>query len=568
MPSKAPAATPLQIVIVLLVFTPLLGAWIMAKSRMAHAPLPYHMAALGDGNVVAGFRQQLYVIHADGSITQGAPLPKLSKSVGMAARNADSVFVYLDNDRKPDTEESLRRFARMHPQTRETTEGEGIYTCTVRQGECQLFSDAFVATGSARLQWDAARQQLIVADTPQHRLLVLNANGTLDSTVKGLRFPNGFWDESSRLLVADTNHHRVASIDLDAPGDPATVATIKPDTRHTWPTDVIRVASDYWVLACNSSLADCHLFDYDASWHSAHRLANSLNHIVSLVPFGDGALALDLDSHTLWRVDAAGNATHALWLPGMREAHATWRRWRGISVATKGLFVLALLAGFGFAWRQQQAAKGRTGPVAPSATATTKPVASANRQIWIAPTRITWRLVGMCAGIAVVFLMIGWAISLMTDHAHPLPVWFEWFTGLSLAGLLFITVGGAMLLKYVGATRLGVQGGQLLLSNPAGRHVAGNASQIRCARHMVVVIGDVIVPLNNSRNAMWQFWNKEQLAEYVNPLLDQAQKLRMRDVISMAWRLRFWPWITYQIGIALLLAGASLGLWLHFRHVF
>lgn len=555
-----------QAVVVLTVFAALLFGWAWARSNMVTTAFPYHMAATGHGDVLVAFEQHLYRVAPDGSVTTGADLPELSASVGLAMHDPDSVFVYLGGQRAQGFFANLRRLMRLSPAPRESDINEGIYLCGWRGDRCRPFSEAFVASGSTRMLWDPDHQQLLVADTSNHRVYVLDGHGLKTATLDDFYFPNGMWRHGDTLWVADTNHHRIAGIDLDDPGASTEVTEIRPAGEHVWPTTVQRVGDENWVLVANDSLAEGRLYRYDNDWNLLERSARSLADIVNLAPLGQGALVVDMAGHGLWRLDAQGTPVAQVELPGLAGAQAHWHFWRNLSWGIAALFVLALLAGFAYATVSAKREgtplfTGAGGNDIGNARGHAAPQLARGQTLWIDKNAIELRLWALRAMLALYLVSLGLLFWVLARGDQPdqfsasnIPP-FMW---LLYGGMLLLIMAGLLALRRVRHAKIGIRDGKVILAAAAGKQAQASGQRLSYNRNLLV-IDDLWVPLGQTQGStarnywLWNWWNPGQMRTCLQPLLGDARRIGWTELPGLAWRLRIWPWLLFWAGLAMVL---------------
>jgi hypothetical protein len=594
---KQKSVSPEVAIAVLLFYGALLVLWLWARGQSMGVLAPVQMAPLSNGAALVSFQKHLYRVAPDGTVGAGVNLPHLSGAVGMAVRDADDVFVYRGGEKRVTFMDHIRTYVRDEDRTLQPEVAEGIYLCRLSLGTCSAFSEQFLVTGSARMLWDTAHQHLVIADTGHHVLDILDNQGQLLRTIHGVHYPNGIWQQGNTLLVADTNHHRIASVDLDKLSAPATAKEIHPEpspdfdcnllltapassllmdicsTRYhdyTWPSGVTRVGTQYWVLVADHNMSNSRLYRYDNDWNLIGRSALTLGDIVNLVPLGKGALVLDFSVPSLWRLDAVGKKIAQVWLPGMEKMQAAHRHWQQLAMIFLVLLIVSFVAGFAFAvwdkyFRQEGVTQYLNMQVQAQAQMDAKVVAKTEKST-PEPTTETWfeqsstvrNRHWMLAAIPLIFLM-GY-LMLGTNSHTPLKDELK-FLAMSVAMMLILACSW-LLLNYVGRSKLGTKGSLVLLSPPNGKVVVGKGAQIRYSGSLLV-IDDVIMPLGNWRNILKSkkdgLWKREQLNNLLAPALQDAKKLGVLEAKKLIWRLRFWPLMSFDF-LILLMAVVMVGL--------
>lgn len=543
MARKEGAVHPAVAALIITLFIVWLVAWVYALDRRHSVPMPTHMAPMPDGGVLVRFGDRLYPLNAEGATAAPFVIPGMSEYSGVAVTGPDSVIVYLGGER-PSFSRNLLRFLRLAPPASPPAEGEGLYRCR-RAGGCRFLAQAPGLAGVARLYWRPDRQRLWVVDTGHHEIRRIKEGAESSPRLRDFRFPNGLLPERERMLVADTNHHRIAAVNL-TDDRVSTVARIQPTVLYRWPTDLIRVGDEYWVLVGRDNLEESRLYRYDGDWNRLGRGAADLVDLLSLAPLGEGALVVERGERRLWRLDADGEPVAQMSLPGLagaRERFQYWRRWSDL-LLYGGLALL--LAGLAFAfwhdrhrlpesfrsddlydWRHEKPARG---------------------EHWLEPVglvRLRWLYL-----VLPVLLLLSMGV-LLAGAENPKPLWGMLLLGLAmgLAGL-----SAFLMFRYVAGCAVGVHGDMLLLRDARGRQVAGHRAEI--AYHpMMLVIGDVIVPVGSRAMPLFPRWGMRRL---VAPTLRGARRLSTLDCLRLVWRRRFWPLLSmYLTSVLMLVAGTA-----------
>ena len=545
MARKEGAVHPAVAAFVIALFIFWLVTWVYALDRRHSVPMPTQMAPLPDGGVLVRFGDRLFPVNAEGAT--GAPfvIPGLSEYSGLAVTGADSVIVYLGGER-PSFSRNLLRFLRLAPPASPPAEGEGLYRCR-RAGDCRFLAHAPGLAGVARLYWRPDRERLWVVDSGHHEIRRLENGAEPAPRLGDFRFPNGLLAEPERMLVADTNHHRIAAVNLADDGV-RTVARIQPTLLYRWPTDLIRVGDQYWLLVGRDNLEESRLYRYDGDWNLLGRGAADLIDLLSLAPLGKGALVADRGERRLWRLDAEGDPLEEVALPGLagaRERFQYWRRWSDM-LLYGGLALV--LAGLAFAfwhdrhrlpesfrgddlhdWRHEKPARG---------------------EHWLAPVGLV-RLRWLYLVLPVLAL---WSMGVLAAGVEdPKPL-----VGMLPLGLVMVPVGlsAFLMFRYVAGCAVGVHGDMLLLQDARGRRVAGHRAEI--AYHpTMLVIGEVIVPVGTRAMPLFPRWRMRRL---VAPALRGARKLSTRECLRLVWRRRFWPLLAMYLSFVLLFAACTASL--------
>ncbi len=338
-----------QALIIVLVFGSLLLGWLWVRQQALQVPVVAQMATLPDGSALVAYQQHFYRVGKQGEVRQGAEIPRLPQSTGLAVFGQQKVIVYIGGLQRQTFWEHLQAFFRQNRSVPQAAPEEGLYQCNWVTGQCQPFSQQYVITGAASLWWNARQKHLIVADTSQHQLLVFNGAGERVAQLGGFRYPNGIWMDDHTLYVADTNHHCIASVDAQKWQQTHCMFSTREAQRHVWPTRVVKNNDGFWVTLAQNDMRGGWLYRFNSKGESQGRRAAPLTDVVNITRLGKGLLASDYTNRSLWRLDAQGKTIQQVTLPGMEEAAANLNKWQQWSQWLLLLFINMVWAGLLFA---------------------------------------------------------------------------------------------------------------------------------------------------------------------------------------------------------------------------
>lgn len=524
-PRKDGAVHPLQALVIIVVFAALLLGWLTARDKMLNAAQPSHLLTTESGPVLVRFDGTLFPVSSEGKVGTGLPLPAASQRVQPALFQEDQLWIY-------------------------SAGGDGgLKHCLLGHAEprCVPFAPDVSLSGGGRLLWNSHHQQLLVAATRDHELRIHDSAGVLQSTVTGLRYPNGIWQQGDRLLVADTNNHRIAAISLPAPDAATTLTKINEGQGFRWPTAVAVVGQEYWVLVADGDLEPHRLYRYDAQWQSLGRAATALQDPTMLVPLGDGALVIDRAQRLLWRLDNKGNALDSVTLPGQAQAEHIRGRWQWLGYVLLALFVLALAGGLAFAfWHDRhRLPKMVSGDDLSGHRGSDEPF-SREKQ-WLSHGPLQRMRYGYL--LLPLMLMALVALVLTADAADAMEQSELWPLLLLMPPLLLLGPLAFWLLSYSKDCGIAVQGRLLMLHGPDGQVVVGTGKQVLYSPTLLAVDG-VIVPLGSH---VMGLFNRQQLRDWVAPRLEGAYKMTGYQALLLVWRRRFWPLLSMYLLVSLLI---------------
>lgn len=179
----------------------LIGFAIHAAMAMKPMAVPEAVAALGNDRLAWATRNELLVTDRGGTLKSTVRW----REIGIVEGISD--IAALDRDTLLVGDRASGRIQR----------------CSLEQRECQRLSgsqgrEPFI--GAFALIRHAATNEIWVADTTRHRLHRLSRDGELLETFGDnghLCFPNDLEIADNRLYIANTNHHRIAWLDLARP---------------------------------------------------------------------------------------------------------------------------------------------------------------------------------------------------------------------------------------------------------------------------------------------------------------------------------------------------------------
>ncbi|PCI08427.1 MAG: hypothetical protein COB77_02300 [Gammaproteobacteria bacterium] len=160
--------------------------------------LPMFLAESNDGSIIAASQHNIYFLDNEGALKQTIAFSELGFNGGI------SEIEYFKN------EEWLIGDG-----------GEGlIKKCDMQKRICQALpkSPPGMFTRSFKFAVDKQSNRIFVADTAQHRLVVISTEGELLAEIAnrgdGLCFPNDPLIINNKLFVANTNYHEIVVWDI------------------------------------------------------------------------------------------------------------------------------------------------------------------------------------------------------------------------------------------------------------------------------------------------------------------------------------------------------------------
>ena len=385
--------------------------------------------------------------------------------------------------------DNLRAYGRLRNRHSifDTEPGSGLARCDLQELQCAVFGTPpidFRSTFHAYIEPQG--DTVWFSDTPRHTLRRFSADGEqLASVEPDIRFPNQLLVHDGRLLVADTNNHRLAAFDISGPGSPEFVAGIDviPDEaasrRERWPTHFARVEGQWWVNNMRSNMRNGGIYVFDDDWRFIERLALPDDaDPIAILPFDSGALVSDWDNLRVYRLDADGRRLDDFESAGLeavlRDAREQRRFYAIVSWLGIGLFVL-VLAGMLLKGVLEPAAK--------------KPARSAIPAAGTAAPPSDW------------VILFGLALP--------------------LAGLVAITVAMYWMTRAIMNTAIGLRGNQISLRDHRGRESRSSLNHVVFS-DSAIATREKAVLLGQPRKSIY---DRRQLEEELIPHLGNATKI-------------------------------------------
>lgn len=271
--------------------------------------------------------------------------------------------------------EKYKRYRRMTNETplEAADEETGLFRCKLDSIECSRFGDGSIDFNRTfHLYIDNPQEYVYVADSSRHTLRVFNAEGVqIAVDDKGYKFPNQLTILENKLYVADTNHHRIVSID---PGpenfgseieshsiysNNPEVITIKQQRQlsQVWPAAFLHTQDLWWVNILNNGMRDGSVYLYNNDWQllSLLDLPDDADPM-DLVLYQDQVLITDLSLSRIYRFDLDGNRLEDFQSSGLQKIiddnittqeqfkHLSYGALGGFVVLFAGVFIYALVA--------------------------------------------------------------------------------------------------------------------------------------------------------------------------------------------------------------------------------
>lgn len=374
MPSAKPKKTSTTVLILLVILGILaaLGVRLWASGQAQAITGPTSLRLGDDGQVYAIGDRQLLVFSEGGDLLERIPLARfgLDEFVGdfwvKGVSGQQEILL-----RAPRPEGGIARWLRV--QLRIGGDGRdqmpagqaALRWCPLAGGACRPFGPDFRSTRTFRLAVEAATGAVLIADTAQHRLLRLDAQGKLQATSpQNFEFPNGMvFGRDGLLYVADTNHHRIAAVNPGIQGFGEVrhafnveVNASSPDRK--WPMGLVQAPDGaFWTINAASGMAFGDLIVYEEDGRVRQKLDQAIGaDPLSLLLTKDRVLVADPHNFRIGTFDLEGKPRRAFGDEAfsMEMAERQRQRKRFEATSTWALLAIAMLTLAAFLIQRRQ----------------------------------------------------------------------------------------------------------------------------------------------------------------------------------------------------------------------
>ena len=556
-----PLVTALLLAIAILA----IGVWAWGDSAAKALGGPGRLLLGPQGHLYVAIQDRLLEHDAEGSFLKTHDLGTLGVDglIGDLAFFADGdLLLRLGSD--PSTlRDRVRSFVRA-TDTRAlapAAPGAGLHRCDLERAQCRPFGDpALDFKATFGLAIDPFDGTVYVADTTRHLLRKFSAEGTpLAAPAGGVRFPNQLLLHHGRLLVADTNRHRVLVADaatdrfgtqLDAidvvPGDAQRAG-------HTWPTRLARVGGAWWVVNMRRDLGAGGVYVFDDNWRYLRRveLPDGADP-VAIVAFRGEALIGDWRLGRIHRIPDRGEPAGVFESVGLVDLYAALdeRRahYRLVSHLGVGLLVALLVAmllkglSAPASVSPGNAAGGGVAPRSPGGEET----------IWLAPdaARVRklraalWVVGGLFAAVCALLAWIAtWAGGAAFVSGIVAPV----------LGLFVIYLLVAWVTRVNTRTAIGLRGGLVTLRDHTGRETTHPLSQAMFDG-TTLATPDMAVFLGQPASSLY---DRQEVMRHLYPRLGAARAISVIAMLQHMVRLRHPQGLILVLLLFALIAGLA-----------
>ncbi len=534
--------SPVTSVLLLLMFGAMLWTIFSLRSAAVGVPTLTHMHTSPYGGLYIMLGTDLF--EHDGA---GRPIRRIDlKELGVKDVIGDFAFfsngdllLRIGADERS-LSDKIRQFFRrdnLEPTGLETARG-GLFRCDLTAMACVPFGDTnYNLNQSFFLTVDWETDQVLVADSSRHRLLLISSTGDqMAQTKQGLKFPNQVIYRDGLAYVANANRHEIAVFKVEDAGFKRTVqgflaAEVGTSLRgNIWTSGVMEVEEQFWVVNSDKNMANGIVvrFSKDGERLGELELPETAD-VFSVLPFRDDVLVNDLNAGRIYRFSSAGER-----LPDfesslldervqeLAQSKESYYRWMYLVL---GLFGIVFVVGVVIGLRQEMALDQHIPLDDPEALALTPETPGI---LWIDPNpkfirkmkMLMWAFAALCLLlIPLIWVLIG----------VELPLGF--FLAIGIMPATWVVV--LYVVSRFTRQRLGILGNRVIAVDGSGRFSAARSEYIRYSPNHILV-GNVVITLRTNQ----PLFPEEQIVAHLYPLLKSAQYLTQWQMYGVIMRLK------------------------------
>jgi hypothetical protein len=425
-----------------------------------------------------------------------------------------------------------------------------IKSCPIPFAACQVVAEVQGLHGSVPMDLALTPdgKYLYVTISKKHRIDKFRADGTFVRTLaldQALQFPNDIIAlEAGHLIVADTNNHRIVLLRDDGTGQASVTAEIPMEGEaarngYTWPT-ALALGSDrrLWVLNQDGFFEDGDVVVYpplDLERSSQTQMVAKAKlypmadraEPSTLWSMGSGVMVVDRSNFSMLRIgmpaegtDAFGDHTILSELSRVRQMRDMWSFRKslaqgGIALSVVLLLIAAVIEFFQTKDKKELFSQPETYEDAPAFTVDKIITPDAQGIVWLRPKasvikKLYFAVWTMGAALIAVWGLAYYSIGLEGELLYM------------LGGMTVMILGIAALGFAAGKQRIGVKDGRIWLVDAMKRKTHAAARQVQYTGRRVI-IGDVAVGVYDGKGDA--VFDEAQFSQYVLPLLQESKNL-------------------------------------------
>jgi hypothetical protein len=237
---------------------------------------------------------------------------------------------FLDNIRAYRRETNQASIVPVSPES-------GLFRCSLDTGACTRFGDEGIDFKAAYSVYiDVESDDVYIGDTTRHLLRKYSSDGVeLAAPGGGFKFPNQLLLHDGQLLVADTNHHVIRSVESRSSGfaEFKESRDVVPGSaklaKQTWPSHFARVGEQWWVNNMQTGMNLGGIYVFDDEWQYVDRIDLPTDaDPISILSVGDSVWVSDWNNDTVRRFSATGQPLADLDSAGLAAILTTSRQER------------------------------------------------------------------------------------------------------------------------------------------------------------------------------------------------------------------------------------------------
>ena len=310
---------PFAAFVVILTSVVVLGVWYFCTGKAKESGGPAGLVVNPDGHLFIQIQNQLLEHDAVGNFVARHDLA----AFGVDHLLGGTAF-FSNGDillrRGPDTRslsDTVRAYRRktnnksISPDAPDT----GLYRCDLDSKRCVVFGSAPIDFKSAfSVHIDRATDEVYFSDSSRHVVRKYTGDGReAAAPAAGFKFPNQLMVHEGRLLVADTNHHRIRAVrpDSESFGRERYGADVVPRDAaangHEWPSHFVRVGDEWWVNNMKTGMDYGGVYAFDETWTFVREVPLPKKaDPIALVAFAGEVLVSDWYGDRVHRLSADG----------------------------------------------------------------------------------------------------------------------------------------------------------------------------------------------------------------------------------------------------------------------
>ncbi len=309
---------PAVAALVLFVAAMAVAIWTWGSGVAAGFGGPAELRTAPDGHLFVQIQNSLIEHDVDGAYLETHDLEELGVEVflgGYAFFSNGDILLRRGPDQRSflDNIRAYRRETNQAPIIPESPES-GLFRCNLVTLACTQFGEGidFKAAYSVFIDWQT--DEVYISDTTRHLLRKYSSDGVeLAAPGGGFKFPNQLLLHDGQLLVADTNHHVIRSVESGSTGFAQFVEAmdVVPGAatlaQQTWPSHFARVGDEWWVNNMQTGMNLGGVYVFDNEWQYVRRIDLPLSaDPISILAASDSVWISDWNNDAVYRFSATG----------------------------------------------------------------------------------------------------------------------------------------------------------------------------------------------------------------------------------------------------------------------